>query len=357
MRKQSIAIWAFFFLVLVITDLDAAELPDQNGTVSISTQEWPFHPGPRSVKVYIYYPGNKLENVNAETGLMLNLHNWGGTNTSGAGNPAVLTKELNVIAISVDYLQSGSWKAQTEMGAPYDFGYLQAIDALRALSFVFHGLQEKKIPFNSKRIYSTGGSGGGNVTLMCNKFAPHTFTCVIDICGMPRLSDDIAFHLPGGSSLNARYSRDKNSKNYLAPGAQEIRFIGNPEHLKLMKDRGHASKIIVIHGTGDTTCPYADAKTMVQNMKAAQLDVEAKFVTPADIDNVVFKNIGHSLGDRTKMMIKYGGEYAIPRREKFRLRTSPTDFELKQDVIYPTSDGRYVISYADGVPTVRFESK
>lgn len=357
MLKQLIAIMTVFFLGLGITGLYAAELPDQNGMVSIQTQEWPFQPGPRSVKVYIYYPGNKLENVNAETGLMLNLHNWGGTNTSGAGNPAVLTKELNVIAISVDYLQSGSWKEQAKTGAPYDFGYLQAIDALRALSFVFHGLQEKKIPFNSKRIYSTGGSGGGNVTLMCNKFAPHTFTCVIDICGMPRLSDDIAFHLPGGSSLNARYSQDKKAKNYLAPGAQEIRFIGNPEHLKIMKDQGHAAKIIIIHGTGDTTCPYADAKEMVQNMKAAQLDVEAKFVTPADIDNVVFKNIGHSLGDRTQMMIKYGGEYAIPGREKFRLRTSPTDFELKQDVIYPTSDGRYVISYADGVPTIRFESK
>ncbi|WP_339733273.1 DUF2920 family protein [uncultured Gimesia sp.] len=357
MLKQSIVFIVFIFLGLGGSELRAAELPAQNESVSIKTQEWPFQPGPRSVKVYIYYPGNKLANVNAETGLMLNLHNWGGTNTSGAGNPAVLTKELNVIAISVDYLQSGSWKNQAAMGAPYDFGYLQAIDALRALSFVYHGLQEKNIPFNSQRIYSSGGSGGGNVTLMCNKLAPHTFTCVIDICGMPRLSDDIAFHLPGGSSLNARYSQDKNDKNYLAPGAQEIRFVGNPEHLKLMKDRNNAAKIIIIHGTGDTTCPYPDAKQMFQNMKAAQLDVEAKFVTPADIDNVVFKTTGHSLGDRTQMMIQYGGDYMIPGRPQFRLRKTPTDFELKQDVIYPTSDGRYVISYADGNPTVRFESK
>ncbi len=357
MLKKSITILTVFCLGLGITELRAAELPDQDGTVSIETQEWPFQPGSRSVKVYIYYPGNKLANVNAETGLMLNLHNWGGTNTSGAGNPAVLTKELNVIAISVDYLQSGPWKEESATGAPYDFGYLQAIDALRALSFVYHALNEKNIPFNSKRIYSTGGSGGGNVTLMCNKFAPNTFTCVIDICGMPRLSDDIAFHLPGGSSLNARYSQDQKSDNYLTPGAEEIRYIGNPAHLKLMKDRGHAAKVIIIHGTGDTACPFADAQQMYQNMEAAQLDVEAKFVTPADIDNVVFKSTGHSLGDRTKMMIKYGSDYIIPGREKFRLRTSPTDFELKQDVLYPTSDGRYIISYTDGVPAIRFEPK
>ncbi len=140
--KKSIVFLCAFCLGPWDVDSQAAELPARDGTFSIETQEWPFQPGPRSVKVYIYYPGNKLENVNAGTGLMLNLHNWGGTNTSGAGNPAVLTKELNVIAISVDYLQSGSWKDQA--GAPYDFGYLQAIDALRALSYVYHALIEKK---------------------------------------------------------------------------------------------------------------------------------------------------------------------------------------------------------------------
>ncbi|MCH9652709.1 MAG: DUF2920 family protein [Planctomycetes bacterium] len=353
--KKSIVIFSLFCVGLWNAVLHAAELPAQNGSVSIETQEWPFQPGPRSVKVYIYYPGNKLENVNAETGLMLNLHNWGGTNNSGAGNPGVLTKELNVIAISVDYLQSGSWRDQK--GAPYDYGYLQAIDALRSLSFVYHALIEKKIAFNPRRIYASGGSGGGNVTLMCNKLAPHTFTCVIDICGMPRLTDDIAFNLPGGSSLNARYSRDKNSADYLAPGAQEIRFIGNPAHLKLMKERGHAAKIIIIHGTGDTTCPYEDAREMYENMKGAGLDVDAKFVTKADLDNVIFRSIGHGLGDRTKMMVKFGSDYMLPGREKYRLRKSPTDFVLKQDVIYPTSDGRYVVSYASGMPTVRFEAK
>ena len=355
MIRFQFSLLVFLVVGFVCTALQAADLPERDSSFSIPTQEWPFQPGPRTVKVYLYYPGKELKNVNAETGLMLNLHNWGGTNTSGAGNPAVLTKELNVIVISVDYVQSGSWKDQS--GAPYDFGYLQAIDTLRALSYVFQALSEPKIPFNSHRIYSTGGSGGGNVTLMCNKFAPHTFTCVVDICGMPRLSDDIAYHLPGGSSLDARYSRDKSSADYLSPGAQELRFIGNPEHLKVMKKMGHAGKIVVIHGTGDTTCPYEDAKQMVQNMQAADLDVEAKFVTKSDLDGVIFKSTGHSLGDRTKMIVKYGGPYIIPGEKKFRLRQSPTDFELQQDVVYPTSDGRYVISYSNGIPAVRFEAK
>ncbi len=353
--KTVVVILAVVYSGIGVTELQAQKLPAKNGSVSIETQEWLFQPGPRSVKVYIYYPGNKLENVNAETGLMLNLHNWGGTNTSGAGNPAVLTKELNVIAISVDYLQSGLWKEK--VGPPYDFGYLQAIDALRALSFVFHELVKEKIPFNSRRIYASGGSGGGNVTLMSNKLAPHTFTCVVDICGMPRLTDDIAYDMPGGSGLFARYSKDKSSPNYLAPGAQEIRYIGNPAHLKTMKDLGHATKIIIIHGTTDRACLFPDAKQMYENMKDAQLDVEARFVTPADIDKVIFSSTGHGLGNRTKMMVELGGKYMKPGRKNFLLRKSPTDFELKQDVVYSTSDGRYVVSYADGKPTVRFEPK
>ena len=79
------------------------------------------------------------------------------------------------------------------------------------------------MPFASGRIYATGGSGGGNVSLMANKLAPRTFACTIDLCGMKKLSDDIAYNLPGGSGLDARWSRDPKSSNYLSPDAP-----GNP---------------------------------------------------------------------------------------------------------------------------------
>ncbi|MEZ6048267.1 MAG: DUF2920 family protein [Planctomycetaceae bacterium] len=229
------------------------QLPAVDAELQIETQEWPFQPGPRKVTIYIYYPGGKLANVNSETGLMLNLHNWGGTKYRGAGDPRELTAGLNVIAISVDYLQSGPWDQQA--GAPYDYGYLQAIDALRALSYVFRHLQSEGIDFNSRRIMASGGSGGGNVSLMCHKFAPRTFSLVVDICGMPRLIDDIAYNEPGGSKLDARYSRDPNSAAYLSPGRQELHFIGNPEHLKQTRESGSPTQLVVIHGSTDDICP------------------------------------------------------------------------------------------------------
>ena len=90
----------------------------------------------------------------SDTGIMLTLHHWGGVDCAGTASPTILANELNVVAVCVNNLQSG----------PADFG-------------------------------------GGNITLMANKLARRTFTCVIDMCGMKKLSDDIAFALPGGSDL------------------------------------------------------------------------------------------------------------------------------------------------------------
>ncbi|MBT4866992.1 MAG: prolyl oligopeptidase family serine peptidase, partial [Planctomycetaceae bacterium] len=209
-------------------------LPTVNAAVEIPAQSWPQKPGPRRVRIRIHYPGGKLLNVTDKTGLMLTLHNWGGTDCAGTASPSALAERLNVIAICVNYLQSGR-KASVEDPEPYDCGYLQSLDALRALWFVGHELKQRGLPYDSSRIFATGGSGGGNVTLMANKLAPRTFACVIDMCGMKKLSHDIAFNLPGGTGLNARWSRDPNSRNYLSSDEQEIRFVGHPQHLAAMK--------------------------------------------------------------------------------------------------------------------------
>ncbi|NOY00661.1 MAG: DUF2920 family protein, partial [Verrucomicrobia bacterium] len=266
-------------------------------------------------------------------------------------NPAVLVKRLNVVAICVDYLQSGP-KASIKDPQPYDFGYLQSLDALRALWFVYEGMSERRIPFASDRIFATGGSGGGNVTLMSNKLAPRTFTAIIDMCGMPKLSDDIAFNLPGGSGLNARWSRDPASPNYLSPGAQEIRFNGNPAHLELMKKFGNRTKIFIVHGEDDSTCPFPDAQEMAANFKKAGLDVSKHFVSKESLDGKIFKSSGHALGNRTEIVFKVGGKALDPKVR----RPYPSDFELKDETVrYPVSGGVFVISYKKGYPVGRFE--
>jgi predicted acyl esterase len=59
------------------------------------------------------------------------------------------------------------------------------------------------------RLFIMGGSGGGNITQMAAKFAPHTFAVAVDCCGMPGMIDAIAFGTgEWGTSLNAAWSRD-----------------------------------------------------------------------------------------------------------------------------------------------------
>lgn len=62
-------------------------LPAENSAVMIPAQEWPLRPGPRTVKLLVHYPGGRLDRVNARSGLMLSLHNWGGTGCTGTAAP------------------------------------------------------------------------------------------------------------------------------------------------------------------------------------------------------------------------------------------------------------------------------
>lgn len=331
------------------------KLPTSDAAVKIPVQEWPQQPGPRFARIRISFPGRNVENVNARTGLMLTLHNWGGEDCAGTASPTVLADRLNVVAICVNYLQSGR-KASVEDPEPYDFGYLQSLDALRALWFVRQGLLGADQPFSKDRLFCTGGSGGGNVTQMAAKLAPRTFACVVDMCGMKKLSDDIAFNLPGGSGLNARWHQDSTHKNYLSADEQQIRFVGHPGHLATRVKLGTKTKIFVVHGVDDRTCPFEDAEELLANMKAAGLDVHPHFVDKAKIDGKVFTSTGHALGNRTEIVTQVAGKYLLPDGENALKGQGPTDFDCRDEVRYQTSNGAFIISYADGFPVGRFEA-
>ncbi len=339
------------FFSLLTWALAEPTLPQTMGTVSIPAQEWPLKPGPREIMVHVRYPGAgaKIEGVRPSTGIMLSLHNWGGTASGGSADPGVLSNTYNVVAIGVDYLQSGA-QASIKDPEPYDFGWLQALDALRALHFVMSDLQLRGIAFDSTRIFTTGGSGGGNVSLMANKLAPRTFTAVIDMCGMKKLTDDIAFNLPGGSSLNARYVRDPQHPFYLSPDRQELHDLGNPAHLALMKQLGCTAKIFTAHGVDDQTDGLVDQ--YAANMSASGLDFTYVRVTKDLVDGKVFTTTGHALGNRTAIVSQVAGEHL-----KSLHRVGQTDFERKEDIRYPTRNGTWVISYAKGWPEGRFEKQ
>jgi hypothetical protein len=330
-------------------------LPDTNGSALIPVQEWPYQPGPRTARAYIRYPNKQRTAITADTGLMLSLHNWGGTDHLNAPDPQTLADRYNLVVISVDYVQSGKYDPQTQ--PPYDHGLYQALDALRALYWVWNELRAANTPLADDRIYTTGGSGGGNVSLMANKLAPRTFALVVDISGMAKLNDDIAYGLHGGSLLNAGYSRDPESERYLSPDAQAIRDNGHAQHLTRMRALGNSAKVVVVHGAEDTACPTADVHAMLEAYKTAGIDHDAHIIDTARIDGDPYKNTGHSIGDRTRILIDVADTYLDPHAPTCARRKGPTDFERKDDVVqYPGQDGTYIVSYTDGHPTLTYQT-
>lgn len=326
-------------------------LPEVDGSVTIAAQEWPMRPGPRSVTAHVRYPGGRLTGVNSGTGLMLSLHNWGGVGFVGAPDPAALVDAMDLVVIGVDYLQSGPDEAL--QGLPYDFGYLQALDALRGLHWAMESLSARGISFDSGRLFATGGSGGGNVALMAHKLAPRTFAAVADLSGMKRLSDDIAFGLPGGSSLNARYSRVPSDPAYLSPDRQQLHDLANLDHLRILRALGSKTRLITVHGREDTTCPFADAEQFATNARAAGFEVETWFIGAEDLDGDLFADAGHSLGDRTRILHHVAGRYLRPNAPDSLRRSGATDFDRREVIRLSTTNGAYEVDYRYGIPIGR----
>lgn len=301
-------------------------------------QEYSFAPGPRQVKMFVREPAG---GVNADTGLMLLLHNWGGTWQQTVPWCNVLADRYNLITVSVDYLQSGE---SAHERVPYDHGLLQAMDCLRAVHVIDRQLKKARAPWNPGRLYAAGGSGGGNVSQMVNKLAPSSFACVIDICGMPGLTDDIAF---GRGNLNAGYSDNPESPKFLTPAMREIRDPGNLTHLKNHKKVNPHNKVVIVHGQDDSSCSVIDKITIFQNMIKAGFRPSGYFLAPSDIDGTVITTAGHAVGDRLQVIQRYAGCFLEENGAFSAKNNSPTDFEKGGKVEFPCTGGKYIVDFSE----------
>jgi len=321
-----------------------------------TAQEWPFEPGERRVKMWVELP---QKGVGPNTGLMLVLHNWGGVydRANYVEWCRTFAERYNVTAVSVNYLQSGDpgLRAREATSLPYDCGYLQAMDSIGALYHVRRQLLGNGVEFNEHRVYAMGGSGGGNVTQMAMKLAPRTFACGVDICGMPGLTDGLAYGTGEyGSNLGAGYSRDPESPAYMTADMQEIRDFGHLEHCRLLHEANPDLKIVTVHGVDDQSCPVVPKIGQYQRMVQAGLDVDGHFLTPFDVDGEAVTCTTHPVGRRDRVVMKYADVYMKEDGEFAKATTGPSDFSRGGQFEYPTTSGRYVIDFS-AYPQIRFD--
>jgi len=317
-------------------------------------QTWPFEPGDRTVKMYVREPAG---GVTPNTGMMLVLHCWGGRYDEQLylGWCEKFGDRYNVITASVNYLQSAGAEPWVLGALPYDHGYLQAMDAVRALYHIAEQLSTGEVAFNPRRCYAMGISGGGNVTLMANKLAPHTFACVADHCGMPGLTDAIAYGAGEyGSHLNAGYSQDPLSPAHLTKDMQQMRDPGDPAHLRIQFAANPDNKVIIIHGLDDRSCPVVHKITVFRNMVDAGFRPDGHFLSQWHVHSTPAAATEHSMGDHAEILPFFADAYMLEKGELALELSGRNDFERGGQVEYPTQNGRYVVNYS-GVPSVRFE--
>ena len=134
-------------------------------------------------------------------------------------------------------------------------------------------------------------------------------------------------------------------------------MIGAPAHLAVMRQLGNGARIVVCHGADDDVCLTEQKRAMVGEMHTAGLTIEPHWIDTAMVDGTVIKNSGHGVGDRTEIVHRFAGKYFDPASPDCARRSGPTDFALRDSaVVYPTPNGRYVISYEAGYPIGRFEA-
>jgi len=316
-------------------------------TAEFEGQEYRLEPGRRQVFMYIREPS---AGIGDNTGIILLSHNWGGTWELTRPWCDVICDKFNLIAVSVNYLQSG-WRADQTV-IPYDHGLLQAGDLLRAVWHIRESLAAAGVVWNPRRCYAAGASGGGNVSQMANKLAPRSFACVIDLCGMACLSDRIAYGEAG--RLNALYSRDPASPYFLSPAMQEIRDLGNRAHLALQYAANPANQVVIVHGLDDDYCPVTDKIAVFRNMIAAGFRPEGHFITRNQVDGIVVTTTGHQVGDRAYVIAHFGKDYLAEHGEHILALREPDDFERGETVVYPVTGGEYRVDFSVGAPTVGF---
>ncbi|NDD37091.1 MAG: alpha/beta fold hydrolase [Verrucomicrobia bacterium] len=129
---------------------------------------------------------------------------------------------------------------------------------------------------------------------------------------------------------------------------------GYPAHLAEMKRLGTTAKVFSVHGLDDKTC-LADGQEMVANMLRAGLDITPVWVSKEMVDGKIFSTTGHALGNRTLIPGHVAGRFIRADSPDALDRKTPTDFERREDIRYSTTDGAFVISYAQGFPVGRFE--
>ncbi|MGF6353353.1 hypothetical protein ABIE27_001262 [Paenibacillus sp. 4624] len=234
------------------------------------------------------------------------------------------------------------------------FGFLPALDCLTVLGEVL-----RKYPLaNKKKIIAYGSSYGGYIAMLCGKFAPDTFSVIIDNSGFSRsemkyiagrelLESDFAvtvnvknksFTLPLAYN-NPWTIMDETSPHYFGDSHKQIRNLLLREHRVKSNTRYY-----IFHCEEDQIASVAD-KDKVATLLNMFNPISYKRVGKQDIDGVLFKTYAHAMNASLRKLFDHvaeqDGEYGLVKE------SIHNEFTMNKTNSYNCGNKNYVFNFND----------
>ena len=238
------------------------------------------------------------------------------------------------------------------------FGFLPAIDHLQVLGEIL-----KQFDINRKRIIALGTSYGGYIALLLGKYAPNTFSVIIDNSGFvnahltyvvgDELLDCGEFNmdfngLRAGFVTNSPWTiLDESSPGFFSDSCRDVRSLIHEKHIL-----ESGTKYYLFHSAVDDVAPVHLKERFVDMLRAKNVRVYFKKVTNEDIDGRVFKNTKHGMNASMR------GVFDLVARldnDNFCKQDSNNDFDLKSIHSYDCGRKSYIFKY-DGTVNVSVET-
>jgi|GEM_PF-929927 len=231
------------------------------------------------------------------------------------------------------------------------FGLMPAIDHLVVLSNILRDYNIDK-----DNIIAFGTSYGGYVASLMAKYAPQTFSLVIDNSGfcLTHLQEVLGAHIGGMSGAivhyvdgvryqipytsNSIWSLDETSSFYFSDAHKQIRNLIVEEH-RSKSDTLHCC----YHSTHDNLVPIA-LKDKMYNTLSKFNPTFYKRVEHRDIDGELFKSTEHGMDASLRKMFDYSMKVYETNKHK---RSGVTDFDLSSTNSFICMDRQYNFMFSD----------
>lgn len=240
------------------------------------------------------------------------------------------------------------------------FGFMPAIDHLTVL---FDIMQNHDI--EKKNIIAFGTSYGGYIASLMGKYAPHTFSLIIDNSGFcvaqlqevfggliggvggsfPKFVDGKRYEIP--FATNTLWSLDETSRYYFSDANKQIRNLLIEQH------RTPSETVYCCYHSQNDSLATINLKDRMYNILSRYNRTYYKRVKENDVDGKLFKNSMHGMNASLRKMFDVS-------MKKFRefddTKQEETDFDKNIVYGFPCSNKLYKFSYTNNGLHVEIET-